>query len=605
MELISKNQLKELIHYNRLGKNLFAEIIFQVLKLDRINKIYDENFEKNPSDFIDAILNQLDIQFEVSKSDINRIPLKPQFIIISNHPFNIIDELIIYKVFSQIHPNIKIISNNILQKVTPLQDSFFTEKYFDTKKIKDDNISELLEHIYDENPLCIFPAGNNSTFDFSEHRFNDDEWKNNILKFIVNCEVPIIPVYISGTNNIILNILGKIHPLIKAVKLPSELLNKKDKKIKLRIGNQITVEQLSRFLTTKETGRYLRSKVYALSNSLEIDNFYKKPIWGIKKKVEPIHDEISASIIENEINEVKKHSLLFELSSYSVICASTDKIPNTIIEIGRLREKTFREVGEGTNKSLDLDQYDVYYQHLIIWDNSQRKIVGSYRIGKGKDIIRDYGIKGLYIRSLFKINPAIKPTLEESLELGRSFIVKEYQKKTLPLFLLWKGIFHFLLENKEYRYLIGPVSISNDFSKFTKSLIVSFVKSNYYEEELAHFIQPRKRFNIPKKHMPKINFLVNEMEDDLNIMDNIIHEIEDDKRVPVLLKKYLSLNAKIIGFNVDPLFNDCLDGLIILDLFNIPENVLESLSKDLENEKSRLSEISLMRNKLKTDKLKK
>ena len=142
---------------------------------------------------------------------------------------------------------------------------------------------------------------------------------------------------------------------------------------------------------------------------------------------------------------------------------------------------TFREVGEGTNTSIDIDEYDFYYYHLFIWDTEENRIAGAYRIGKGKEIIEIYGVKGFYINSLFRIKKSFMPVLSESLELGRSFVTRDYQKKAFPLFLLWKGIMVFLLKHSGYRYLIGPVSISNDLSGFSKSLIVEFIRSYFFD----------------------------------------------------------------------------------------------------------------------------
>ena len=598
MDLVSKKEFKELVNFNRLGNDVFTDVIFQLLKLNKVNELYNEHYQKSPHDFIEAILSYLGINFVISDEDLKRIPKNGSFVIISNHPFGALDGILLYKIISEVRPDFKVMANFMLQRIEPLKECFFPVNPFETRKNAKSSIKGLrhaIDHVVDEHSLGIFPAGEVSTYNFSEKRIADKEWNAGIIKFVVNCESPIIPVFISGTNSPLFHMLGRIHPMLRTAQLPAELFNKKDKTIQIRIGNQITADDINRFGSVKEIGRYLRAKTYSLGNSLEIDSFFKKPIWGNRKDVLPIIDAIETSIIVNEIESLKADSLLFEMNNYSVLCTTVERIPKAIIEIGRLREITFREVEEGTGKSIDLDQYDVYYQHLIIWDNNTSRIVGSYRIGKGKDILENYGIKGFYIRSLFKIDEALESVLEQSLELGRSFIVKDYQKKALPLFLLWKGIFYFLLKNKEYRYLIGPVSISNSFSKFTKSLIVSFVKSNFYNEEMAQFIKPRKQFKIPKKHMPEINCFVDEITNDIERIDSIVHEIENDKRIPVLLKKYISLNAKIIGFNVDPLFNDCLDGLIILDVLNVPKDMIESFSKDLQNEQSEFSNIHFTR----------
>ena len=275
---------------------------------------------------------------------------------------------------------------------------------------------------------------------------------------------------------------------------------------------------------------------------------------------------------------------MFTSKNYNVICVPSTEIPHVLQEIGRLRELTFRNVGEGTNRSIDIDEYDFYYHQLIIWDNKANKIVGAYRLGKGKDILAQYGIGGFYLNSLFKIKKAYTPYLEESIELGRSFIVEEYQRKPLPLFLLWKGLLVFLLKNTDYRYLIGPVSISNDFSKFSKSLIVEFVKRYHFNEELAEYIKPRKKFVVKPDKNVDTELLTDFEKGDISKIDKVIYDIECNYKFPILLKKYLQLNAKIIGFNIDPKFNDALDGLLVLDIFDVPENFIRALSKELNDE---------------------
>jgi putative hemolysin len=210
--------------------------------------------------------------------------------------------------------------------------------------------------------------------------------------------------------------------------------------------------------------------------------------------------------------------------------------------------------------------------------------VGAYRIGKGKDIIESYGIKGFYINSLFRLKSSFQPVLSQSIELGRSFISEEYQKKTIPLFLLWKGIMVFLLRNPEYRYLIGPVSISNDFSKFSKSLIVEFIRKYFTDDRYARHIVPRKDFIVKPDKAIDRNIFIDSSESDINKIERIIIDAEPGYRLPVLLKKYLEINGRIIGFNIDPKFNYCLDGLLILDLHNVPVDYIMGLSRQLNDE---------------------
>jgi hypothetical protein len=240
-------------------------------------------------------------------------------------------------------------------------------------------------------------------------------------------------------------------------------------------------------------------------------------------------------------------------------------------------------VGEGTNKSTDIDEYDFYYNHLFIWDNDEQKIVGAYRIGKGKEILALYGIKGFYINSLFKLKKKFAPVLAESIELGRSFITKDYQRKVIPLFLLWKGIMVFLLKHSEYRYLIGPVSISNDLSGYSKSLIVEFVKTYFFNEKMAKYITPRKDFVVNTENIDDRKIFIDSSERDINKIERIIMDIEPGYKLPILLKKYMEINGKIIGFNIDPKFNNCLDGLLILDLYEMPPDFIKGLSREMND----------------------
>ena len=192
-------------------------------------------------------------------------------------------------------------------------------------------------------------------------------------------------------------------------------------------------------------------------------------------------------------------------------------------------------------------------------------------MGLGREIMDMYGKKGFYLSSLFKIQKPFQPWLEKGVELGRSFVKNEYQRQRLPLYLLWKGIHTWLEQNPHYQYLLGPVSISNSYTQLSRDLIVALIKTYYYDEELATFISPKKQFR-PKIKKVEVSSLVEGISGDLSIADRILAEIEPQHlRLPVLLKKYIKQNARIIGFNVDPKFSDSLDGLIVLDLKNVPD----------------------------------
>ncbi|MCT4614797.1 MAG: lysophospholipid acyltransferase family protein [Marinifilaceae bacterium] len=588
MNLIDpKDLLKANENLNWFGGENFAKLLMYLFKLNKINKLYSSNFSKDGIDFIDALIEDLGVKFEFDEEELKRLPKDGAFITVSNHPFGGIDGIILIKLICMVRDDYKAMANFLLKKIEPIEDYFLAVNPFDNKSYSSSTsgLMEAFRHLKSEKPLGIFPAGEVSSYQSPGFRIEDKKWEPSVLKFIKKAEVPVVPVFFQGNNSLIFHLLGLIHPSLRTVKLPSELFNKKKKTIKIRIGNPISVKEQKGFADINQYGRFLRAKTYMLGSPLEVKKFFafNKP----KKKqyqVETIVPAIDDKLLVNEISNLSETSFLFRSRNYAVYCAPSKEIPNVLNEIGRLREITFREVGEGTNQSIDVDEFDIYYHHLFIWDEECKKIVGAYRVGKGGEIIDQYGLKGFYLQSLFKISSRFQPVMRQSLELGRSFIVKEYQRKPMPLFLLWKGILYFLLKNPEYRYLIGPVSISNKYSNISKDLIIKFIMRNYFNYEMGQFIKSRKEFKVKVKNID-VDILLESAKNDINKLDKIIGDFEvTNDKLPVLLKKYISLNAKIIGFNIDPNFNDCLDGLIVLDLFDVPMKVIESLSKEINDQ---------------------
>ncbi len=297
-------------------------------------------------------------------------------------------------------------------------------------------------------------------------------------------------------------------------------------------------------------------------------------------KIETIIDPVSADDLCVEVACLSSENHLVSRGDFEVYLAKACEIPNLLREIGRLRELTFRSVGEGTGKSMDIDTFDDYYLNLFIWDKKNKKIVGGYRMGMGESINDEKDLDRFYIRSLFEINSAVTPILKKSIELGRSYIVPEYQKGYLPFFLLWQGILKVLIQNENYQYLIGPVSISKYYSGLSKSLIIAFVKRYYFDDKIAQYFKPRTPFQ-PSLEQVDLDNLVNDVKgEELKDLETFLKTIEPKHiKVPVLLKQYTKLNAKFISFNIDPNFSDALDGLMILDLKNLPDSILELLNE--------------------------
>lgn len=563
-----------------------ASILMEVMKINEVNKVFQKAEHLTGISFIDKILQVIGIKVEFDEKELKNIPKNDAFIAIANHPYGGIEGLILLKIMFMMRPDSKLMANFLLKKIPNLSEHFIAVNPFETIEHSSSisGIKQSLELLRSGTPIGIFPAGEVSTFKADTQQITDKLWHPVVGKLIAKANVPVVPIYFHGNNGLLFNLLSFIHPALRTAKLPSELFNKRGHTIRLRIGKAILPSDLNYQQNPAKLLDFMRAKTYALGAGLENQRniFDPRNIFKVKKIPQAIVQAIDNQKLEREVENLVEYKIWTE-KNYEIYISPCSALPNIIQEIGRLREITFREVGEGTNKSTDLDEYDIYYNHLFIWDKESKMIVGAYRIGKGDEIFYSFGKRGFYLNELFKIREEFYPTLRQSLELGRSWIRKEYQQKPLPLFLLWKGILKYLTENPQYRYLIGPVSISNNFSRLSKSLIVDFINKNHFDHELAEYVKPRKKFKLDFSKIDKDLLL--ESHESLKNLDSLISEIESSQmKVPVLLRQYLALNAKLISFNIDPKFSDCLDGFLVVDLRKIPEEMLEKLSKNFEKE---------------------
>jgi len=348
--------------------------------------------------------------------------------------------------------------------------------------------------------------------------------------------------------------------------------------ISVRIGTAISPQDITTLGKNRVWGKFLQAKIFSLGSPFDVrpELFTGKK----SKKPAPVAEPVDPVLVAAEIAALSAEHKVAERGQFDVLVAPFSALPNTMFEIGRLRELTFRAVGEGTGKSRDMDEHDLYYLQLIIWDREKSQIVGGYRLGLGDRIFERFGVNGFYTNSLFKMKPGFFPILQKTVELGRTYVTAEYQKHRLPLFLLWKGILHFLLTHPEYQYLLGPVSISKDYSEASKGIIVEFVRRFFYDKKLAAIVVPRKAFR-PKIKSVDTRLLAENLRGEFEALENLIETIEPSHfKVPVLFRQYLRQNAKFIAFNVDPNFSNCLDGLMILDIAQLPASTIEVLQQE-------------------------
>jgi len=561
------------------GGEFFVRFLMRILSFHRLNDLYEKIHELQGLAFIEVLISQLKIKLIYNENELKRIPATGPVIVASNHPLGGLDALMLIYLISFVRKDIKVVSNPLFTKISNIEPFFIDIKDLEKNST---NKSSAQKHLEENGILCIFPTGNTSSFEAASKLIYDKAWNIDIVDFIKKVEVPVVPFFFQVKRKRMIKINMDIPDPIKNASLPIELFHLKNKSVTARIGKPMPVADQQKFEQTDTFSRFLRAKTYGLENNQKIRFYFFKNLLP-KAKPEKIVEPVQPKLIQKEILGLKKNYLLFNIKEYQVFCAPSTVMPNIIREIGRLREITFREVGEGSNHSIDLDEYDLYYHQMFIWDEENQSLVGAYRLGLGQEIMFRYGRSGFYLNSLFQLNEALDPVLTQSVELGRSFVVKDYQRKPMPLFLLWKGILYFLLKNNQYRYLIGPVSISNNYSSVSKELIIKTITNHYLCDELAKHIKPKKTFRFQSSE-ENINALTEDSGHDLNKLDNLVGELDQiNSGIPVLLKKYLKLNARIAGFNVDPKFNNCLDGLIVLDIFNVPVNIIESLGKEVND----------------------
>jgi len=584
MKVITTEEFAKATKLDKLKMPGLAALLMELMKINQVNKLFASAQPKQGPDFVDAILEGCGIDIEFDARELKNIPATGSFVAIANHPYGGIEGMVLLKILCMVRPDAKLMANFLLKKIPNLSDYFIAVNPFENVEHSSSisGLKNTLELLSGGTPIGIFPAGEVSTYKVDKHQVTDRLWHPVVGKIIAKAKVPVVPVYFHGNNGLLFNLLSLIHPALRTAKLPSELFNKHGHTIKLRIGKPINVEEIPDYNNPAKLLSFLRARTYALGTGLEEEKklFRPRNIFKIKKLPAAIVPAIQPEILDKEVAALREDFKIWTEKNYEVFIAPTSRIPNMIREIGRLREITFREIGEGTNKATDLDEYDIYYHHLFIWDFEAKMIVGAYRIGLGDEIFYSIGKNGFYIASVFKIKSQFTPVLKKSIELGRSWIRREYQQKPLPLFLLWKGILKYLIDNPRYRYLIGPVSISNSFSKFSKSLIVDYINRNHFDYEMAQYVKPRKRFKVDFASIDTDLLMAGE--DSLKGLDNLISEVESrNMKVPVLLRQYIALNAKIICFNIDPKFSDCLDGFLVLDLEKVPQDILDKLGKNL------------------------
>jgi len=557
--------------------------IEHALGLRTLHELYQEMPKTNSLDeFLESSLDALDISYVVEERQLARIPQQGPLIVISNHPFGGIEGIILGHLLRGVRTDVRILANFLLGRVEELRELFFLVDPFGSKSATGKNIlpmRETLRWVKDGAVLGVFPSGTVSHLHLRQHRVTDPAWDPTLARMIRQTGATVLPVFFEGKNRALFQAAGLVHPLLRTAMLGRELLNKRGRQISVRIGKTIPFGKLESFAEDEDMLSYLRLRTYVLDTRPQLGTDAKPRTQKSNRKAQKrirLAEVIPAcdpSLMAQEVEALRENNLLVDSNTIQVYHAQAWQIPNVLREIGRLREISFRAVGEGTGREIDLDRYDRYYTHLFTWNSKKREIVGSYRMGKSDRISRHLGAEGLYTNSLFHYDTRLLEQMGPALELGRSFVRPEYQKNYSSLLMLWKGIGHYVARYPRYRMLFGTVSISNEYDSLSRSLILTFLEQNNFLPELAKLVTAKNPFRSRKQRgwQPGGSTVVTTLED----VESLIGEIEQEQRnIPVLLRQYLKMGGRLLGFNIDKEFGEVLDGLILVDMYQADRRAL-------------------------------
>lgn len=531
----------------------------------------------DPVATVEKLLALLGIAWRLESAELAHIPRTGGVLAVANHPFGLLEGAILAVVLPRIRPNVRILSNSLLAGIPELAERCIFIDPFGRKGSVGGNaaaLRECLDWMSSGGLLATFPAGEVAHVDFKTGTFTDPPWHASLARMAQRAGAAAVPIFFAGANSVAFQIAGALHPSLRTASLPRELLNKRGHPVEIRIGRPVSPATLESFASAREATEYLRCRTYLLdpgSHAPLVNRFHPPLIF-------PRRALIAAAAppgdVAREIESLPPERRLAESGDLVVLCGASAEFPTAMREIGRLREIAFRRAGEGTGRSIDLDRFDGYYQHLVLWNTAAHEVVGAYRLGPTPDILPRYGIRGLYTSTLFRFRPDLFDRIGPAIELGRSFIRPEYQKQYAPLLMLWKAIARYASRRPECATLFGGVSISNDYHPVSRHLMVKFLETRR-AGDLAALVSPRHPYR-PAAHVFRRTGLLTRVPGDVEELSGLIAEMESDgKGIPILVKQYLKTGGRLMAFNVDRGFSGALDALIMVDLRTAPAAMLE------------------------------
>ena len=558
------------------GLPRFAE---KFLPLEEAHQLYERVRNSTDGFVLENLLREMDVELRVNDADMERIPRKGPVVVVANHPYGMLDGAVLAVLLGRVRPDVKIMTNFLLEGVPELEEHcIFVDPLHEPGSERNRRaLKHALQWLREGGMLAIFPAGEVSHWQMPQAAIADPHWNDTATRLIRMTGASALPIYFCGRNSLGFQLVGMIHPTLRMAFLLQEFLQQSGKNVTLRVGSAIPAESIASIADTRQATEYLRWRTYLLAQRGKKQIKLPEALRSFlpQKAGEPIAPALPRELLRCDLEALPRERRLVESSEFAVYAAQAAEIPHLVQEVGRLREVTFRQAGEGTGKCTDLDRFDRYYWHLLLWSKEKDELVGGYRAGNTAEIVAEHGVKGLYTSTLFRYDERLTEKLGPALELGRSFVRPEYQRQYAPLLLLWKAIARFVLLRPETAVLFGAVSISNTYNRASRELMYSFFEDRRRGDELAELVSPRKPFRPGRIRSWDCRAVCHVLRDLEELSEPIADVESDGKGLPILLKQYAKIGGKLLGFNVDPKFSDVLDGLVVVDLRQTEASVLE------------------------------
>lgn len=543
----------------KTGK-LAVKLIKSLSREKEINQFIETHQHLKGFAFLNEVLDYFNFSYRVNSKALNRIPAQGKVIVVANHPIGSLDGLALLKMVRTIRPDVRIVANDMLNNIEPLQSLFLGVDNLTKKASHKTQFKSILKALENEEAVIIFPAGEVSRI--RPNGVRDGKWKAGFLKLAVKSKAPIQSIYIDARNSSLFYALSTLYKPLGTMMLAQEMFNKEHQEIQFYIGKLVPWKSIKKIdRPAKHLANQFRKQLYQLDKESKQLKKGKKPFFETE---ETIAHPVDRKMLKSTL---KKSQLLGQTQDGKKIYLYDFEQDSPVMhEIGRLRELTFRTVEEGTGTSIDLDSYDTRYRHLVLWDEEELEIVGAYRLGECKNLTREKGKDNLYTSTLFNLKPEIAPYLPYSIELGRSFVQPRYWGKR-SLDYLWFGIGAYVAQHPEIKYLFGPVSLSDAYPQNAKELIIGF-----YQQQLGsgQDLAEAKRPVTLSKNNQKIaeEMLSGDYKESFKKLNTLLDL--DGVKVPTLFKQYAEVTddkgCRFIDFSIDPNFNACIDALIMVEL---------------------------------------